>query len=108
MVDNAHKFGHKGGYIRISATKLVEDSKEFVQISIEDDGIGIETHEQTKVFNQMGFRSIDPLVREQHGTGLGLYIAHHVVEAHGGRIWFESEPGKGSTFHFTIPVAAQE
>jgi signal transduction histidine kinase len=56
-----------------------------------------------RVFDRF-YRVDDDLTRSTQGTGLGLYLARAVVEAHGGRIWAESEPGKGSTFSFTLPV----
>ena len=69
-----------------------------------DDGIGINEEDQSKVFQKF-FRSEDQKAREVPGTGLGLNITKSLVEMQGGRIWFESEFRKGTTFHFTIPVA---
>jgi len=53
------------------------------------------------------FRSDNPAVREQPGTGLGLTITRGLIEQHGGKVWVESAPGEGATFHFTIPVAVE-
>ena len=68
-------------------------------MSVRDHGAGIAEESRERIF--------DKFVRERgdtvSGTGLGLYIARQVLEAHGGRIWADSEPGSGATFHFTIP-----
>ncbi len=77
----------------------------FVEISVSDTGVGISPEEQKRLFTRF-FRGEHQTVRRQKGTGLGLAISRSIVEAHGGKIWAESEPGKGSTFHFTVPVAA--
>ena len=69
---------------------------------VRDTGYGISEADQLRLFNKF-FRSDDPDVRRAPGTGLGLFITRGIVELHGGRIWFESEPGEGTTFHFTIP-----
>jgi signal transduction histidine kinase len=100
LLDNAHKYSLVGGHIKISAVRLTEGDQAYVQLSIQDDGIGIPLDIQAFVLNSAFQERYNP-------KGLSLLIAKHIVEAHGGRIWFESEPGKGSTFHFTIPVAPQ-
>jgi signal transduction histidine kinase len=74
-------------------------------VSVHDTGFGISSKDQQRIFHKF-FRSEDQNVRESPGTGLGLNITRHLVEMQGGRIWFESEPGKGTTFSFTVPVAA--
>lgn len=73
-----------------------------VRVSVVDKGIGIAASDQARIFERY-FRSQSG--EKSEGLGLGLYIARLIVEAHGGRIWVESEPGKGSTFWFTLPVA---
>jgi signal transduction histidine kinase len=77
----------------------------FVEVSVSDTGIGISPEEQQRLFTHF-FRGQHDLVRSRKGTGLGLSIARSIVEAHGGEIWVESEVGKGSTFRFTLPQAA--
>ena len=72
---------------------------------VKDNGIGISEEDQKKIFQKF-FRSEDPKTREAPGTGLGLNITRSLVEMQGGRIWFESEFRKGTTFHFTVPVSA--
>jgi signal transduction histidine kinase len=79
----------------------------WVAVSVEDAGIGIIPEDQPRVFERF-FRAEHPLVQYHTGRGLSLSIAKSLVELHGGHIWFESEPGKGSTFTFTLPVAGQE
>ena len=74
----------------------------FVEISVSDTGPGIPREEQARVFDRF-WQSKRTMGR---GTGLGLAIARGIVEAHGGRIWLESEPGRGSTFSFTLPIDA--
>lgn len=109
LVNNAHKFTPRGGEIAIRA-KCAEnqpDSQETpraVCITVEDNGIGINPQDQEKLFQKF-FRSEDQQVRQVLGTGLGLSIAKNLVEMQGGHIWFESELHKGTTFHFTVPVA---
>jgi signal transduction histidine kinase len=79
----------------------------WIAVSIEDTGIGIMLEDQPRVFQRF-FRADHPLVQYHSGRGLSLSIAKSLVELHGGRIWFQSEAGKGSTFTFTLPVAGQE
>ena len=73
-----------------------------IQFAVSDTGIGIAAEDLPRIFER--FYKVDRS-RATSGTGLGLAIARHLVEAHGGRIWAESEVGKGSTFYFTIPLA---
>ena len=99
-----------GGIIRIGAGVFQNewDSKgapQVVKISVIELGYGISTEEQVKIFQKF-FRSTDPNIRDVPGTGLGLNITRHLVEMQGGKIWFSSQIGVGSTFQFTIPVAA--
>jgi signal transduction histidine kinase len=108
LVNNAYKYTMEGGHIEIGAMTSsnqwdVEGPAQVLHIWVQDTGIGINTEDQTKVFQKF-FRSEDSKVREVAGTGLGLNITKSLVEMQGGRIWFESEFRKGTTFHFTIPV----
>ena len=75
-------------------------------MTVEDHGIGIRKADQVHVFER--FYKADKARRRSAGTGLGLAIARHVVDGHGGRIWVESEEGRGSTFSFSIPIAAPD
>ncbi len=73
-------------------------------VSITDTGIGIATEDYDAVFEQFKQVGGDTLTDKPKGTGLGLPICKEIVEHHGGRIWLESEPGKGSTFSFALPL----
>ena len=77
-----------------------------LHVSVTDTGIGMSADDLGKLFTPY-FRSDNPLTREQPGTGLGLTITRGIIEGHGGSIWVESELGKGTTFHFSIPLAAE-
>jgi len=100
LVSNAIKFTPEGGCITLSARKLDEN---FVEISVRDTGIGIAKEDQRLIFEK--FKQVgDTLTEKPKGTGLGLPICKEIIEHHGGRIWVESEPGKGSTFKFTLPI----
>jgi len=102
LVSNAHKYTPEGGQIRIRA--CVEG--EAVHVAVSDTGIGIPPEALPRIFERF-YRVDDPRVQETPGTGLGLSIVKALVEMHGGRIWVESEVGRGSTFHFTIPIARE-
>ncbi|MDI6829114.1 MAG: ATP-binding protein [Armatimonadota bacterium] len=99
LTNNAIKYSPKGGQITITGT-----SKDgMVTISVADQGMGIPKDHLPKVFER--FHRVDNRdTREVGGTGIGLYLVKHLVEAHGGKIWVESELGKGSTFTFTLPI----
>ncbi len=98
LVHNAIKFTNDGGTIRLAARRQDSD----IVVTVSDNGPGIAGGDQPRVFERF-FRGDRARLR-QSGTGLGLAIAKHVVEAHGGRIWVESEgiPGRGTTFFFTL------
>jgi signal transduction histidine kinase len=109
LVSNAHKYTPEGGQILIGAEATdnkwdPDGAKRVVHIWVQDNGIGISPEDKVKVFQKF-FRSDDSKAREVPGTGLGLNITKSLIEMQGGRIWFESEFRKGTTFHFTIPVA---
>ncbi|MDD5738874.1 MAG: ATP-binding protein [Candidatus Pacebacteria bacterium] len=76
--------------------------KEFV-IQVKDTGIGIPKNQKERIFSKF-FRGLIATETETDGTGLGLFIAKNIVEAHGGKIWFDSEEGRGSTFYFSLPA----
>lgn len=98
LIHNSIKFTRPGGKINISAFS----DRGRVVFKIEDNGVGIEPESLQRIFER--FYKIDR-ARSSGGTGLGLSIAKHMIESHGGRIWVESEVGKGSSFFFTLPVA---
>jgi len=108
FVSNANKYTPEGGIIRVKA--MVSDTDEAVQSMIHcqviDTGYGM-SDDDVKKLSTPYFRSENPLAREQPGTGLGMTISYALIEAHGGRVWVESELGEGTTFHFTVPLAAK-
>jgi PAS domain S-box-containing protein len=98
LLSNAVKFTGEGG----SVTLRGRSSGDEVEVSVIDTGIGIEKKDHDLIFEQ--FRQADTEdVQKREGTGLGLALSKRLVELHGGRIWVESEPGRGSTFTFTLP-----
>jgi signal transduction histidine kinase len=102
LVGNALKFTKQG-----SVTIRARLDGDQVVFSVTDTGIGIPNDQLDHIFGE--FRQVDSSVsREFGGTGLGLSITKTFVELHGGRIWVESEPGRGSTFHFAIPLRIAE
>jgi signal transduction histidine kinase/HAMP domain-containing protein len=99
LLSNAVKFTPDGGRIDVLARR--EDSNAV--IAVHDTGIGIAPEDQAAVFEE--FRQVGrDYTKKQEGTGLGLALTKKFVELHGGKIWLESQPGKGSTFTFTIPL----
>jgi two-component system sensor histidine kinase/response regulator len=106
LVGNATKFTPEGGEISVSA-KPFEEEGNMVAISVKDSGIGIPEDQLERIFEK--FHQVeDSLRRSITGTGLGLAITKGLVEAHHGKIWVESEVGKGSTFTFTLPMSKGE
>ena len=99
LVSNALKFTPSGGKIRLMA----RNQNEFVQISVEDSGVGVPDEAKEAIFERFHQLGNAPQGAGPKGTGLGLAIAKGIVESHGGRIWIESELGKGTTVHFTLP-----
>jgi two-component system phosphate regulon sensor histidine kinase PhoR len=102
LLDNAIKYTQAGGHIRITARPANGE----VEVCVADNGPGIAPEHLPRIFERFyrvdKARSPDPAGR---GTGLGLSIVKHIVQAHGGRVWAESELDKGSRFHFTLPLA---
>jgi two-component system phosphate regulon sensor histidine kinase PhoR len=98
LIHNAIKFTRPGGKIFVHAYS----DRGRVVFKVQDDGIGIEPDALQRIFER--FYKIDR-ARSSGGTGLGLSISKHLIESHGGRIWVESEIGKGSAFFFTLPLA---
>jgi signal transduction histidine kinase len=109
LVSNGYKYTPKEGQITVCAEAVAnkwdpDGAPQVVHFWVRDSGIGISPEDQPKIFQKF-FRSEDPKTREAPGTGLGLNITRSLVEMQGGKIWFESEFRKGTTFHFTIPTA---
>jgi two-component system phosphate regulon sensor histidine kinase PhoR len=102
LVENALRYGKDGKRILVGA-RLLESEVEF---SVQDFGPGIASEHLTRIFERF-YRVDKARSRESGGTGLGLAIVKHIVLAHGGRIWAESELGCGAIFHFTLPLFTQ-
>ncbi len=105
LVSNAVKYGEKSGEIRVAVARRGAD----VEISVTNTGKGIPAEEVPRIFSRFR-RSTSTHGSGVMGLGLGLYIANGLVEAHGGRMWVDSVPGRTTTFHFTLPgrVSAEE
>ena len=99
LLDNAYKYSGNSKNIEIMA----ESTADSVKISVKDFGIGIQREDQHKIFDRF-FRGGSELTRSVKGSGIGLTIVKKIIEAHHGTISLESTPGKGSTFHVTLPV----
>jgi PAS domain S-box-containing protein len=100
LVGNAIKFTPRGGTIRLSATRCGD----AVRVGVTDSGPGIPPEQVAHLFTR--FWQADS--GDRRGIGLGLSIARAIVEAHGGQIWVESQPGAGATFYFTLPLALDQ
>jgi len=103
LLDNAMQYTPAGGQIMVSAER--HDGE--VVFTVSDTGIGIPQADQPRIFERF-YRVDVARSREVGGTGLGLSIAKHLMEAHGGRLWVESEVGQGSQFHFSVPIFDSE
>jgi two-component system phosphate regulon sensor histidine kinase PhoR len=99
LFDNAIKYGREGGEIIISA---IVEARGEIQVSMRDNGPGIPKEDLPRIFERF-YRVDRGRSRELGGTGLGLSIVKHLVQAHGGRVWAESQLGEGATFYFTLP-----
>jgi two-component system sensor histidine kinase GlrK len=106
LLSNAVKFTPEGGTIRIVAG-VQEAGQRWVEIRVSDTGEGIPAEDVTRVFDKF-YQSSSHRQERQQGTGLGLTIARHIVEAHGGQIWAESRVGEGATFVVRLPVSHAE
>jgi signal transduction histidine kinase len=99
LVSNAVKYSPDGGAVWVGGR--VDGTG--VTVYIADQGIGIPAEEQDRIFDR--FHRVETgLHRSTEGTGLGLYLVKAIIEAHGGRVWVESAPGRGSIFMFTLPT----
>jgi len=99
LVDNAIKFSYENSLVKIGAGK----KGDMLEITVKDMGIGIKAEDQNKIFKP--FSQIDSfLSRKSQGTGLGLSLVKHIVNLHGGYVWFRSNQSEGSIFAFSIPI----
>ncbi len=102
LIDNAIKFTPAHGSVTVNA-EICPDEESYLRVSVTDTGIGISPAHCELVFERLA-QVGDEYRSSRAGLGLGLFIARELVTQHGGRIWVESEPGKGSTFSFTLPI----
>jgi GAF domain-containing protein len=102
LLSNAIKFTPEGGRIHVEARSV----NEAIEVSVTDTGVGIAPEDQEAVFEE--FRQVGTAEKKVEGTGLGLALSRKFIELHGGKIWVESQVGKGSTFTFTVPVRRGE
>jgi signal transduction histidine kinase len=108
LISNAIKYTPDNGKITIAAEHTFNEwdpkgAAEVVHISVQDTGYGIDYEDQPHLFTKF-FRGTNEKILKISGTGLGLRISKSLTEMMGGAMWFESVPGEGSTFHFTIPI----
>lgn len=99
LLENSLSYTEFGGKIIIS----LKGRKKKIKFEIQDNGIGIPKNQQKKVFQKF-FRGSNVIRIGTEGTGLGLFVTKNIIEAHGGKIWFESRENTGTNFHFTLPI----
>lgn len=100
LLSNAIKYSPEASRVEVSLHK----QGEHLHVAVRDFGIGIAPHEQQRIFDRF-YRTEDAAARFS-GLGIGLYVSNEIVKQHGGKMWVESKPHEGSTFHFTIPLRA--
>lgn len=101
LVDNGIKYSPEGGQVSVDA----REEGDHLVVSVTDNGIGISAPDQDRLFQSFGRLETPVAGTAIQGIGLGLVVCKRLVEAHGGKIWLESDLGKGSTFYFTLPIA---
>jgi PAS domain S-box-containing protein len=104
IIGNAIKFSHAGGLVKIRASSLENE----VLFEVSDSGEGIPAEQLPHVFDRFFQIASASRPGRRHGAGLGLPISRGIIEAHGGRIWVESEPGEGTTVRFTLPALSSD
>jgi PAS domain S-box-containing protein len=102
LLDNAIRYTPPEGKVTISLKSDINK----IEFSIKDSGIGIPEDEKERIFTKF-FRGSNVKRLETEGSGLGLFITKNIIEAHGGKIWFESKEGVGTTFYFTLPLKTE-
>ncbi|MEP7227214.1 MAG: response regulator [Gemmatimonadales bacterium] len=108
LLSNAIKFTAEGGSIRVTARRAhdidVREGGQWIEVSVADTGIGLRPEDKERIFGE--FEQVQSsYASNQEGTGLGLALSRKLVELHGGWIWVESDPGRGSIFRFVLPFA---
>lgn len=102
LVANAIKFSESGDTVTVTA----DQNGEFVEIGVVDNGIGIKPEDQSRLFTNEHYTTRG--TKNEKGSGLGLSLSKEFVEEHGGKLWFESVYGEGTTFYFTLPTPSDE
>ena len=105
LLTNATRYSPEGTTITVRA-RVLEGSTDEVHVSVTDEGIGIPDDDQERIFEK--FSMLPKPVWVKKGTGLGLFITKGIIDAHRGRLWIDSEVGKGTTFNFSLPIATDE
>ena len=98
LLSNAVKYSPNADKVFIK----VEEQRGKIQVSVQDFGVGMSSQHLDKIFNRY-YRVQEHAVHFQ-GLGIGLYISSNIIQRHNGKMWVDSEPGKGSTFYFTLPL----
>jgi len=99
LIENAIKYSNMHGKIFIT----VREHNEMIQVSVKDTGVGISEEGKSKIFEKF-YRDPEAQKKEIIGSGIGLYTTKKIIENNGGKIWFESSAGEGTTFYFIIPI----
>ena len=98
LISNAIKYSPDAGKVFIEVAQLNDE----IKVSVRDTGIGMSAHHLEKIFDR--YYRVEEHAIQFQGLGIGLYISYEIILRHNGKLWAESEPGKGSTFYFTLPV----
>ncbi|WP_316850508.1 sensor histidine kinase [Pedobacter agri] len=102
LITNAIKYSPDGKEIKI----ILSEVSDYVKVSITDYGLGISQEDQKKIFDR--FFRVSNIQKHFPGMGIGLYISAQIIKQHGGTLWVDSEPGKGATFSFTLPIKGKD
>lgn len=105
LLENAMNYTKQGGLVQLSV--YPDDSRKEVILCMQDSGIGIPKEQQARIFTKF-FRSSNAIRMETSGSGLGLFVTKNIIQNHNGRIWFESEEGKGARFFVALPIAPHD
>lgn len=105
LVSNAVTYSRFGGTVTVSCG--VDETTQMLLVSVTDTGIGISPADLPHIFNKF-FRARSARLFQPNGTGIGLFLSKTIIERHGGGIWAVSEPGKGTTFSFTLPLQEKD
>lgn len=100
LLENAITYSPEGGDVVVEVAAAEQEAV----LSVKDNGVGIPKHKQHRIYERF-YRAHAGTPHDYGGIGLGLHISNEIVRRHGGRMWFESEEGKGSTFSFSLPLA---